>query len=94
MPEANASETSVAAANIRRSLIFPYLRLWDLGTLAARDVGEIFSAGRRCILRCLLQVRADPKVWGLSEEGKLALVYVFFNTNYVSLDRIINPFGA
>lgn len=50
-------ETRVALAGIRRSLIFPYLRVWELGALVARDVRDILSAGKRCVLRCLLQVR-------------------------------------
>ncbi|CAN0340447.1 unnamed protein product, partial [Ectocarpus sp. 13 AM-2016] len=48
--------TDVALAGIRRSLIFPYLRVWELGALVARDVRDILAAGKRCILRCLLQV--------------------------------------
>lgn len=58
-PEADASEASVAIAGIRRSLIFPYLRVWELGVVVAGDVSDILSAGRRCILRSLLQVRGD-----------------------------------
>ena len=60
-PAADASastETRVALAGIRRSLIFPYLRVWELGALVARDVRDVLTAGKRCILRCLLQVRA------------------------------------
>lgn len=49
-------ETRLALAGIRRSLIFPYLRVWELGKLVTRDVGDILAAGKRCILRCLLQV--------------------------------------
>ncbi|CAM9946918.1 unnamed protein product, partial [Ectocarpus sp. 8 AP-2014] len=51
-----SAETDVALAGIRRSLIFPYLRVWELGALVARDVRDILAAGKRCILRCLLQV--------------------------------------
>ncbi|CAN0442409.1 unnamed protein product [Hapterophycus canaliculatus] len=43
-------------AGVRRSLIFPYLRVWELGALVARDVRDILAAGKRCVLRCLLQV--------------------------------------
>lgn len=53
-----SAETRVALAGIRRSVIFPYLRVWELGALVARDVRDILTAGKRCILRCLLQVRA------------------------------------
>ncbi len=57
--DASASvETCVALGGIRRSLIFPYLRVWELAALVTRDVRDILSAGKRCILRCLLQVRS------------------------------------
>ncbi|CAN0228872.1 unnamed protein product, partial [Laminaria digitata] len=55
----DVDETCVALAGLRRSLIFPYLRVWELGTLVVKDVRDILSAGKRCILRCLLQVRCD-----------------------------------
>lgn len=58
-PEGDVDETCVALAGLRRSLIFPYLRVWELGTLVVKDVRDILSAGKRCILRCLLQVRCD-----------------------------------
>eukprot|EP00903_Cladosiphon_okamuranus_P011174 g10546.t1 len=53
-----SAETRVALAGIRRSLIFPYLRVWELGALVTRDVRDILTAGKRCILRCLLQTYA------------------------------------
>lgn len=55
-PEGDVDEACVALAGIRRSLIFPYLRVWQLGALVVKDVGDILRAGKRCILRCLLQV--------------------------------------
>lgn len=54
--EGDVDEKCVALAGIRRSLIFPYLRVWDLGVLVGKDVRDILAAGKRCILRCLLQV--------------------------------------
>ena len=55
-PEGDVDETCVALAGLRRSLIFPYLRVWDLGALVVKDVRDILRAGKRCTLRCLLQV--------------------------------------
>ncbi|KAL7524463.1 hypothetical protein ACHAXR_002041, partial [Thalassiosira sp. AJA248-18] len=43
--------------NIRRSLIYPYLRSYTLSTkIVVEDVCRILLGGRRMILRCLLQV--------------------------------------
>lgn len=55
--EGDVDEMSVALAGARRSLIFPYLRVWNLAALVVRDVRDILAAGKRCILRCLLQVK-------------------------------------
>lgn len=46
----------VALSGMRRSMIFPYLRVWALAKLIVKDVSDILAAGKRCILRCLLQV--------------------------------------
>ena len=45
-------------AGLRRSLIYPYLRNWDLSNRILQDVCTIFRRGRRCILRCLLQLHS------------------------------------
>ncbi len=42
--------------SIRRSLIYPYLRSYDLAKQIAEDVCEIVKRGRRTVIRCLLQV--------------------------------------
>lgn len=42
--------------NIRRSLIYPYLRVFTLSRKVVDDVCRIIMGGRRRILRCLLQV--------------------------------------
>ncbi len=42
--------------NIRRSLIYPYLRVYSLSRKVIDDVCQIVIGGRRRILRCLLQV--------------------------------------
>ena len=44
--------------SVHRALAYPYLRLWSLAEIAVHDTGIIFTLGRRCILRCLLRVRA------------------------------------
>lgn len=45
-------------SGVRRCLVYPYIRNWALATKVAQDVCCIFGNGRRCILRCLLQVHA------------------------------------
>ena len=42
---------------IRRSLVYPYLRSYNLGVLIANDVISILREGRRVVLRCLLSLR-------------------------------------
>eukprot|EP01138_Halocafeteria_seosinensis_P006449 gb/GECG01006592.1/.p1 GENE.gb/GECG01006592.1/~~gb/GECG01006592.1/.p1 ORF type:complete len:665 (+),score=92.63 gb/GECG01006592.1/:1-1995(+) len=44
-------------ACVRRALIFPYIRRFDLATLVATDVVTVFKLGKRAILRCLLAVK-------------------------------------
>ncbi len=48
---------------IRRSLVYPYLRSYNLGVMIANDAISIMRGGRRCVLRCLLQLR---KIFGNS----------------------------
>ena len=42
---------------IRRSLVYPYLRSYNLGAMIADDAISILQGGRRVVLRCLLQLR-------------------------------------
>jgi len=42
---------------IRRSLVYPYLRSYNLGVMIANDVISILRGGRRVVLRCLLSLR-------------------------------------
>ena len=42
---------------IRRSLVYPYLRSYNLGAMIAGDAISILQGGRRVVLRCLLQLR-------------------------------------
>lgn len=42
---------------IRRALIYPYLRNYELALYCWNQVCSILKEGRRCIIRCLLQVR-------------------------------------
>ncbi|KAL7480850.1 hypothetical protein ACHAW6_006511 [Cyclotella cf. meneghiniana] len=64
---------------IRRALIYPYLRSYSLALRLVHDVGQIFSRGRRAVIRCLLQLHRimekseshylfnklyiDPSIW-------------------------------
>mmetsp|Transcript_19677 Transcript_19677/g.29197 ORF Transcript_19677/g.29197 Transcript_19677/m.29197 type:complete len:536 (-) Transcript_19677:64-1671(-) len=43
--------------SIRRSLIYPYIRNYDFALYCWDQVTAILQNGRRCIIRCLLQVR-------------------------------------
>ena len=42
--------------SIRRSLIYPYLRSYNLAKLIVEDVSRILKCGRRTVIRCLLQL--------------------------------------
>lgn len=42
---------------VRRILAFPYMRNFELALLCLWDASTIFRRGKRCILRCLLQIR-------------------------------------
>lgn len=42
--------------SIRRSLVYPYLRSYNLTTKVAEDVCQIIKLGRRTVIRCLLQL--------------------------------------
>eukprot|EP00985_Skeletonema_marinoi_P028978 scaffold26442_cov82-Skeletonema_marinoi.AAC.1 len=50
------SIADVIGWSIRRSLIYPYLRSYDLAKHIAEDVCEIMKRGRRTVIRCLLQL--------------------------------------
>ena len=45
------------SACVRRALVFPYLRRWDVSLLCAGDAATILLGGRRAVLRALLGVR-------------------------------------
>jgi len=60
--------------NIRRSLIYPYLRSYNLAMKIAEDVRQIVNGGRRTIIRCLLQLH---KIMEMSESHYL------FNKMYI-----------
>ncbi|KAL7465459.1 hypothetical protein ACHAXS_005774 [Conticribra weissflogii] len=59
---------------IRRSLIYPYVRSYDLAIRVVRDVSIILMKGRRVVIRCLLQLR---KIMEKSE------AHYLFNKLYV-----------
>eukprot|EP01104_Vermistella_antarctica_P018499 TRINITY_DN6880_c0_g1_i2.p1 TRINITY_DN6880_c0_g1~~TRINITY_DN6880_c0_g1_i2.p1 ORF type:complete len:171 (-),score=50.79 TRINITY_DN6880_c0_g1_i2:253-765(-) len=44
-------------ACVRRALIFPLFRRWDLVQKVLDDVREIFRGGKRRVLRCLLRAK-------------------------------------
>lgn len=43
--------------SLRRALVYPYLRRWDLALMALQDVAVIMTLGKRAVLRCLLALR-------------------------------------
>jgi protein SHQ1 len=47
----------VVKQNVRRALIYPYIRHWKLASKVLGDVAKIMLLGKRCILRALLQIR-------------------------------------
>jgi len=50
--------TTVILNSARRSLCYPYLRVWKLTRKVLADVAKVLFLGKRCILKCLLQARA------------------------------------
>jgi len=42
--------------SLRRMMIYPYLRYWPFALKILDDVKKIFTRGKRCVLRCLLQI--------------------------------------
>jgi protein SHQ1 len=69
--------TQAMEACIRRALIFPYIRRYDLATLVARDMVTVFKLGKRAALRCLMAVKQL-----LEKEDHLYLLntlYVLYN---------------
>ena len=48
----------VVQHSIRRALIYPYLRNYEIAMYCWSQLCYILKKGRRCIIRCLLQVRA------------------------------------
>jgi len=49
---------TVIAHCARRSLVYPYLRHWKLTRKTLADVCRVLLLGRRCVLKCLLRLRA------------------------------------
>jgi len=47
----------VVRSSIRRSLIYPYIRNYEFAVHCWEQVRNILFRGRRCVIRCLLQVR-------------------------------------
>uniref|UniRef100_T1J969 Protein SHQ1 homolog n=1 Tax=Strigamia maritima TaxID=126957 RepID=T1J969_STRMM len=55
--EVHTSLKSTLVSLIQRSLIYPLYRNWSLSNKIIKDVQKIFSLGRKCILKCLLEIR-------------------------------------
>lgn len=49
---------TVITHSARRSLVYPYLRVWKLTRKVLTDVCKVLLLGRRCVLKCLLQIKA------------------------------------
>jgi hypothetical protein len=45
------------SSSVRRALVFPYMRRWDIAVLCASDAATILLGGRRAVLCALLGVR-------------------------------------
>lgn len=44
--------------SLRRSIVYPYLRVWKLARKVLADVAKLLFLGKRAILKCLLRIRA------------------------------------
>lgn len=53
----SSSLQSVLISFVRRVLIYPYLRRYDLARLCIKDCALILKLGKRRVLKCLLEVR-------------------------------------
>ena len=60
---------------IRRSLAFPLYRRWELSLAVLHDVSSVLAAGRQCVLRSLLGVKAALD----SSETKYFLSRLYIN---------------
>jgi len=60
---------AAAAAAVKRALIYPYLRRWDLAVLCASDAVTLLLRGKRAALRALLSVRRALAADGDTSEG-------------------------
>ncbi|XP_076039747.1 protein SHQ1 homolog [Oratosquilla oratoria] len=65
----------VVCSCVRRSLIFPLVRNWDLTTAVLKDTAQILSLGRNQVLKCLLEIQ---KIFSGSE------VYYLLNQLYIT----------
>ncbi len=44
--------------SLRRSIVYPYLRVWKLARKVLADVAKLLFLGKRAVLKCLLRIRA------------------------------------
>jgi protein SHQ1 len=50
------SLSSVIKSACRRSIIYPYLRVWKISRRVLADVAKILFLGKRCLLKCFLRL--------------------------------------
>ena len=60
---------AAAATCVKRALLYPYLRRWDLAVLCAADAVTLLLRGKRAVLRALLAVRRALAADGDTAEG-------------------------
>jgi len=69
-------EQNVMRAAVRRSLCYPYLRVWKLSRKVLADVVKIMLLGKRFVVRALLDTR---RVFESSEQGHYLLNKIYLN---------------
>lgn len=78
-----ASMLPAAAACVRRALVFPYLRRWDLAVLCLSDAATMLMCGRRAVLRAVLAVRRLLARTGGDDVSMHYLLNTLFLDDYV-----------
>lgn len=68
---------------VRRALIYPYLRRWDLAVLCVGDVASLLLAGRRAVIRALLDMRRTFSRSHVDSMGHYYLMNTLFINDYL-----------
>jgi hypothetical protein len=68
---------------VRRALIYPYMRRWDLAVLCVGDVASILLAGRRAVIRALLDMRRTFSRSHVDSMGHYYLMNTLFINDYL-----------